>query len=87
MSDTIKVMNREKIPIISAIISLIISFFIIDFSSIQEFDVWLFVAIIFVYSMTFMFFYISITSFVDNCEADLREKEDNWSRNGKRMLP
>lgn len=74
MNDYIR---RNKIPIISAILSLIISFFIIDFSSIKEFDVWLFVTIIFVYSIIFMFFYVSITSFINDIENDLIESKKN----------
>ncbi len=69
MDDYIK---RNKIPIISAVLSLIISFFIIDFSSIS---IWLFVTIIFVYSIIFMFFYISITSFINGIENDLIESK------------
>ncbi len=74
MNDYIK---RNKIPIISAILSLISSFFIIDFSSIKEFDVWLFVTIIFVYSIIFMFFYVLITSFINDIENDLIEEKKN----------
>ncbi|MBX9838489.1 MAG: hypothetical protein K2X69_09275 [Silvanigrellaceae bacterium] len=66
--------KRNKIPIISAVLSLIISFFIIDFSSIS---IWLFVTIILVYSIIFMFFYVLITSFINDIENDLIEAKRN----------
>ncbi len=81
MNDYIK---RNKIPIVSAVFSLISSFFIIDFSSIQEFDVWLFVAIIFVYSITFVFFYILITSFIDGIKNDMIEEEKKLINGAKK---
>ncbi len=69
--------QRNKIPIISAILSIIISFFISDFSNIKEFDIWLFVTIIFVYSIIFMFFYVLFTSFIDGIKNDLKEQKKN----------
>lgn len=74
MNDNINVISKNKIPIITAIMSFIISFFIIDFSKIKEFSILLFAVLILIYSLIFIFLYVAFTSFINGIKNDLSEQ-------------